>query len=40
MIEENSKLKQNFDSYDKDKDKFIQDYIANVEESNKNDIKK
>lgn len=40
MIEENAKLKKNFDSLDKDKDKNIQEYIAKVEETNKNDIKK
>jgi hypothetical protein len=38
MIEQNSHLKENFNSYDASKDKFFQDLINSMEESHQKDI--
>lgn len=40
MIEQNSQLKTNFDSYDVSKDKFVTEMITNLEESNKKEFEK
>ena len=40
MVDQNSQLKSNFDSYNTSKDKFISDVIENLEDSNKKENEK
>lgn len=40
MIEQNSILKENYDSYDLNKDKYFQNIIDNLESEHQDDLKK